>query len=153
VELPFVAVGQWQPEFAQLEWLARLALLAAKSQAARLPVMAAEQQHAAALPQLRVACSLQVVPVPQAVREAAEPGLAAGAAARLDVEPGLAVLPREQAELVGSAVLGGAARVSSRLLAAQELDAAELQRERPAAWRSALKHPQAWKYGTDQFWF
>jgi hypothetical protein len=135
LKLPVVAAGQWQAESAQLESLARLALLAAKSQAELPPVMVAEQQHAAALPQLRVACSLQVVPVPQAVREAAEPGLAAGAAARLDGEPGLAVLPREQAELVRSAVLGGAERVSSRPLATQELDAAESQRERPAAWR------------------
>ena len=113
----------------------RLALLAAKSRAELPPVMVAEQQHAAALPRLRVACSLQVVPVPQAVPESAEPGPVAGAAARSTVGPGLAVLPREQAELVRSAVLGVLERVSSLPLAAQELDAAELQRERPAAWR------------------
>jgi hypothetical protein len=135
LELPVEASGQWQPESAQLESLSRLAMLAAKSQAERPTVMVAEQQHAAALPQPRAACSLQVVPVPQAVREAAEPGLAAGAAARLDVEPGLAVLPREQAELVRSAVLGLLERLSSRPLAAQELDATELKRERLAAWR------------------
>jgi hypothetical protein len=133
--VPVVAAGQWQPESAQLELRAHLALLAAKSQAELSPVMVAEQQHAAALPRLRVACSLQVVPVPQVVREAAEPGLVAGAAARSNVEPGLAVLPREQAELVRSAVLGVSERVSSRPLAGEELDAAELQRERPAAWR------------------
>jgi hypothetical protein len=135
MEVPVVAAGQWQPKSAELESMAHLALLAAKSPAELSPGMEAEQQHAAALPRLRVACSRQVVPVPQEEREAAEPALVAGAAARSNVEPGLAVLPRERAELVRSGVLGRSERVSSRPLAALELDAAELQRERPAAWR------------------
>ena len=130
-----MGAGQWQSESAQLGSPARLALLAAKSQAELLPVMAAEQQRAAVLLRLRAAYLPQVIAVQKEAPEAAALGLAAGAAARSSAEPALGVAAQEAPELAGSGSLPWAERASSQQRAAQELDAAELRRERPAAWR------------------
>jgi hypothetical protein len=126
VEQPVVAAGQWRRESEQLESLARLALLAAKSQAELLPATVAEQQHAAVLLRPGAAYLPRELLVQQEGPEAAAPGLAAGAAARSSAEPARAVAAQEAP---------WARRASSQQQAAQELDAAELRWERPAAWR------------------